>query len=155
MKVSKVGFLIALFGAPALFGALVWAFALLGDYAMRFSQVGAIGLLAMLPAWFITFSWMAWWRANRGETGTRDFVLASLRANTASLVIFPIFVGLAVLTGGYDAMIASVSTAPDAPPPPTPAGMAVFFGLGVTLLGIFLMPVLAWVFAKIFGRLAV
>ncbi len=153
MRVSKVAFLIALFGAPALFGALVWAFALLGDYAMRFSQVGAIGLLAMLPAWFIAFSWMAWRRADRGETGTRDFVLASLRANTASLVIFPMFVGLAVLTGGYEAMVASAPTTPDGPPPPGPAGLAVFFGLGVTLLGIFLMPVLAWIFAKIFGRL--
>ena len=152
---SKITFATCLFAAPLIFGAVLWLFGLGGEYLARFGQAGALALIVTLPAWFTAFAILAWRSAKAGKATTRDFVFLSLGANVASLVIYPVIVGLASLTGTYQRAIQSAASlaTDESGPPPEPLEAAFFAGGVVFFLGLFFMPMLAGLFALVARKL--
>lgn len=155
---SKLPFLIALFAAPALLGAATSVFGLMGDYGSRFMLAGALGLIAVLPAWFTAYPWLAW--RDPPAPGMKPRVKASLAANFASLVIFPAIIMLLVTTGGYDALFPPIDAQSAVeggsemfPDPPTPRDAAIAAAVVAFLLGLVFMPMLAALFSAVERRL--
>lgn len=152
---SRLPFLIALFAAPAVFGALIWAFGLMGDYAGRFTLAGTLGLLAVLPAWLTAYPWLAW--RDPPAPGMKPRVKAALAANFASLVIFPAIIVLLYATGGYDALFAGEAAdavaGGDPLAVPSPRDAAMGAAIVSFLLGLVFLPVFAALFSWIEGRL--
>lgn len=152
----KLPFLIALFAAPAILGAATGVFGLMGDYGSRFMLAGALGLIAVLPAWFTAYPWLAW--RDPPRPGMKPRVKAALAANFASLVIFPAIIMLLAATGGYEALFSNtgaetVTTGGDLPDAPTPRDAAIASALVAFLLGLVFMPVLAALFAWVERKL--
>jgi hypothetical protein len=151
---SALPFVIALFAAPAALAAIAGIFFQLGDYGSRFGLAGTLGLIAVLPAWFTAYAWLAWRDTLQGPPGMKPRVKASLAANFASLLIFPALIVLSVWAGGYEALFASENTAvivdgvegalPEAPSP-RDAGIA--SATVAFLLGLVFMPLLAAIFS--------
>ena len=144
---SRLPFLIALFAAPAFLGAAASVFGLMGDYGSRFMMAGALGLLAVLPAWFTAYPWLAW--RDAPAPGMKSRVKAALSANFASLVIFPGIVMLMAWLGTYDALFPAVeqSAGAEFPDTPTPRDAAIESAIVAFLLGLVFMPMLAAIFA--------
>lgn len=150
---SRLAFFTALFAAPALLGVAVWAFSLMGEYAGRFSQAGALGLLVVLPAWFTAFAWLAWRDTVQGSIGLKSRVKAGLSANFASLMIFPALVLLASSSGTYMELVQANSGAVGEGEPATPRDAAIATAIVSFLLGLIFMPILAWIFEKVSARI--
>jgi len=149
---SKLPFLIALFAAPAVLGAVTSIFGLMGDYGSRFMMAGALGMIAVLPAWFTAYVWLAW--RDPPVPGMKPRVKAALAANFASLVIFPALIMLLAATGSYETLFAdgavpvTVQGGPSAlseMPPPRDAAIAA--AVVAFMLGLVFMPMLAALFA--------
>ena len=157
-RANALAFGVALFGAPAAFGGIVWLMFQGSDYLGRFAAVGGAGLLLSLPVWFTVFAWLAWRSARRGHTEVKHFVFASLGANIASLVVWPALIGLMVLTGLYgEAVTLDLSTLAQGLPegvdeePPTPGEAMVGAAAVAFFMGLFFLPCLGALFGAI-GR---
>ncbi len=153
----KLPFLIALFAAPALFGAAVSVFGFMGDYGSRFMLAGAFGMIAVLPAWFTAYVWLAW--RDPPAPGMKPRVKAALAANFVSLVIFPALIVLLAATGQYEALFAQgegavTVEASDFPDPPSPRDAAIAAAVVAFMLGLVFLPVFAAIFAWVERRLA-
>ena len=148
----KLPFLIALFAAPALLGAVTSLFGLMGDYGSRFMLAGALGLIASLPAWFTAYPWLAW--RDPPAPGMKPRVKAALAANFAALVIFPAIIVLLSATGGYDALFPVGETKGDLfPDPPSPRDAAIASAVVAFMLGLVFMPTLAAIFSWVERKL--
>ena len=150
---SRLPFLIALFAAPALLGAAASLFALMGEYGTRFAVAGAFGLLAVLPAWFLVFPWLAW--RDPLADGWKPRVKTSLAANFASLVIYPALIMLLVATSSYETMFPAVEAgaSTEFTENPVPRDAALISAIMAFMLGLVFMPMLAALFSWIEGRL--
>jgi len=149
---SRLPFLIALFAAPAILGAAASLFALMGEYGTRFAVAGAFGLLAVLPAWFLVFPWLAW--RDPLADGWKPRVKTSLAANFASLVIYPALIMLLVATGSYEAMFPAVEAgaSTEFADNPVPRDAALISAIMAFMLGLVFMPMLAALFTWIERR---
>ncbi len=152
----KLPFLIALFAAPALFGAAISLFGLMGDYGSRFMLAGAFGMIAVLPAWFTAYVWLAW--RDPPAPGLKPRVKAALAANFVSLVIFPAIIVLLAATGQYEALFAQgdgavAVEAMEFPDPPTPRDAAIATAVVAFMLGLVFLPVMAALFSWVEKRL--
>jgi len=150
---SRLPFLIALFAAPAILGAAASLFALMGEYGTRFAVAGAFGLLAVLPAWFLVFPWLAW--RDPLADGWKPRVKTSLAANFASLVIYPALIVLLVATGNYEAMFPAAGTegaVAEFAENPVPRDAALISAIMAFMLGLVFMPMLAALFTWVERR---
>jgi len=151
---TRLPFLIALFAAPALLGAATGVFGLMGDYGSRFMLAGALGLIAVLPAWLTAYPWLAW--RDPPAPGMKPRVKAALSANFASLVIFPAIIMLLATTGAYDTVFAagpSLDVAAEFPDVPSPRDAAIASAVVAFMLGLVFMPVLAALFSWVERKL--
>ena len=154
----KLPFLIALFAAPALFGAAISLFGLMGDYGSRFMLAGAFGMIAVLPAWFTAYVWLAW--RDPPAPGLKPRVKAALAANFVSLVIFPALIVLLAVTGQYEPLfvpgegaVAVEAAGVEFPDPPTPRDAAIAAAVVAFMLGLVFLPVLAAIFSWVERRM--
>lgn len=121
----------------------------MGEYALRFAQVGAAGLVIVLVPWFTVFAWLAWRAVKRGG-GMGDFVRASLYADCSFLLLIPAAIAILVFSGQYADFVAeSGAMAADAP---SPAGAAFLGALAAFFWGLFVLPILAGLFGSIYER---
>lgn len=156
MTPNRLTFFTCLLAAPVIFGLITGLFGLGGEYLARFAFVGRVGLLLCIPAWLTVFAWLAWRAAKRGETGMRPYVFASLGANVASLIAYPLMIFLGEAMGGemaaklHAAMEANAETGTEALSLTT---AALFAGGIVFFLGLFFMPMLGALFGWLGGML--
>lgn len=149
---SRLPFLIALFAAPAILGAAASVFGFMGDYGSRFMLAGTLGLLAVLPAWFTAYPWLAW--RDPPVPGMRPRVKAALSANFASLMIFPAIIMLMSALGSYETLFEGGAAAIQddgatalSEETPSPRDAAIASAVVAFLLGLVFMPMLAALFA--------
>lgn len=150
---SKVPFLIALFAAPALFGAGVGVFALMGDYGSRFAVAGGTALLLSLLPWFTAFAWLAWRDVKQGETSIGTLARTALFANCAQILIFPPLIWLMSRSEAFRSSMKIAEDSAEMGAAPSEA-LTLFLGtVAAFLVGIFVLPVLAAIFAWVGGKI--
>ena len=144
---SRLPFLISLFAAPALFGAAVSLFALMGDYGSRFAVAGGTALLLSLFSWFTAFAWLAGRDVRQGETGLGTLARTALFANCAQILIFPPLIWLMSRTQAFrDSMELAEAGAEMGEAPSLM--LTIFLGtVAAFLVGLFVLPTLAAIFA--------
>ncbi len=150
---TKLPFIIALLAAPALVGAAASVFGFMGDYGSRFMVAGGFGLVAVLPAWFLVYPWLAW--RDPLSNGWKPRVKSSLAANFASLVIYPAIIMLVVATDRYDVIFPAEEAAAGAEfsETPAPRDAALISAIMAFMLGLVFMPMLSalatWIERKV------